>query len=640
MSLNFSEDDEIYEEQVEAKNSESNNLNYDNGKNYFNDENFDNYGEEEHNYMKESEEVEEKKKKRKQSMTFQLKNLFNDVALNKINSYIRKKKRKSEQRNSYSSNFNSQGDDEHGQEMGDGYDEDADSEEDELQKYVREEKNKIKQILPEKDELWDIYMYLNLKKKKRKINYNLKNYTAAIKKLLECVHNEYKNIISEKLFGNKIFVQYLIINDSSEFFKNSSVEYIGKNMSIPIIKKSNTLFEIKKKLINLYNKGNCCNYLKEIDIPAGEEKEETNVYEQYGSRKYDKYLTNNYSDNNNNNGSSDNVGNGNDNYGNNDDNGNFERANLDYGNNINTSRSSISGKKAQDNTSFIIEKEKLNIEISKLTEKYSKMIYRIKQHKRKDLRTSFNLFMNLINEVTSKLYFSVHNVLLMEDNSANLADIYKTIRRKYNIHDVLAKVQKLTQKKEIYEHYRSYLLYKYKTTYPVCEEVFKNHEMRDNINIFNFKKFYNTEFSNDKFSIIREDEVAPTREEEQEGKLHDGGVMHNEKDKKTRAEAAEDIFTNDVYDNEDFFSINVQKGENSSGNKETDSKVYNTSNNNSDSNNNNNNKNNNNNSASTNDDHKANTGENDIVEETPLERAKRIAREKKKKLMESRTKII
>ncbi|GAB65423.1 hypothetical protein PCYB_061550 [Plasmodium cynomolgi strain B] len=191
------------------------------------------------------------------------------------------------------------------------------------------------------------------------------------------------------------------------------------------------------------------------------------------------------------------------------------------------------------------------------------MVHKIKQHRRKNLKTNFNLFMHLINEVISKLYFPVNNVLLMGDNRTDLTDIYKTVRRKYNIHDVLSKVQNLTQKKDVYEHYRAYLLYKYKTTYSVCDELFKTHQMGDNINIFNFKNFYNTDFGGDKFSVIR----AGEGDEQEEGA--DGANGEEKAD-----------------------------GVDGMGGAEAP------------------------------------------AEETPLERAKRIAREKKQKLMESRIKII
>ncbi|CRG99073.1 conserved Plasmodium protein, unknown function [Plasmodium relictum] len=567
MSLHFSDEDDIYEDNANKEKSENNDLNYDS----FNDEkkNDENFIQKDHYDEMEECEVEEKKK-RKKSVGFQLKNLFNDIALNKINSYIQKK-RKSEHRNSYDDNSNLYEDDN-----------EEDSYEDELQKYVREEKDKIKQVLPEKDELWEMFIYLNLKKKKRKIDYDEKYYSLAIKKILENVEKEYKDIIKEKLFQNKNFEEYLIITDFSDFLKSNNIENIEKNTLIPLIKKKNSLKDIKKKLIELYNKGNYCSYIKEINF--FNEKKEENLNEEgdnnNNSRKYETYK--------------------------------------------------------RQSTNLIIEKEKLNLSLSKLSDKYSLMINKIKKHKRKDLRTNFNLFMNLINEVTSKLYFSIHNVFLIDDNNSNIADIYKTIRRKYNIHDVLAKVQKLTQKKEVYEHYRSYLIYKYKTTYPVCDDAFKNHIMKDNINIFNFKKFYNTEFSKEKFFIIKDYEKTETQNENisnTEKNEKEEMMSQNKKKDKT---SSEDLYTNDVY-NDDFFNVNMQNDcSKNLQNGNTDLNIPEKKEEKNEINNNNND----NKNIFEQKNMENENNDNNNLNETPLERAKRIAREKKKKLLESRIKII
>ncbi|SBS81432.1 conserved Plasmodium protein, unknown function [Plasmodium ovale] len=589
MSLNFSDDDEVYEHGW-VKKGENDNLSQDEAKRNYDDKNEEEksyYSDknegmfEEKNEVREDEESDVKnKKKRKKSMTFQLKNIFNDVALNKINSYIKKKKKK-EEKNNYGGEEISEDEE--------SCDKDNFSEEDELAKYVKEERNKIKQIIPEKDELWDIYIYLNLKKKKRKIHYNEKDYTVAIKKVLDYVQKEYTQIINEKLFRNKTFEQYLIIRDPEIFYQSSNIENVEKNTSIPIIRKKNILMEIKKRLVELYNKGNCFSYLKEVTFPMNSnDGKEDNLYEE-----------------------DDNINNMNDNY--------DHKKNVD--------------------TNFIIEKEKLNMELAKLSDKYIQMIKKIKQHKRKDLRTSFNQFMNLINEVTSKLYFSIHNVLLMNDGNTNLADVYKTIRRKYNIHDVIEKVQKLTQKKEIYEHYRSYLIYKYKTTYPVCDDVFKTHQMMDDINIFNFKKFYNTEFSMDNFSVIRKEETEGGVTEGLDG-LDTHVTSHGNKEK-IRERDSEELFANDVYESDDFFHINVPKeiDANEKTTAETKAKADAESQG----------------AAKKQESHgigavkvpslhtadgSAASGGTGHPEETPLERAKRIAREKRQKLMESRVKII
>ncbi|ETW30617.1 hypothetical protein PFFCH_01919 [Plasmodium falciparum FCH/4] len=690
MSLNFSDDDDVINEEVDdTQKSDKNhsNLGFMNNErkekekekdygmekkkpfhNYENNpfsnmklsrEYFENVQEmdvnNEENYIgpDEGSEVElEGKKKKKKSVIFQLKNLFNDVSLNKLNTYIRKRRRKSQEemnsndhfsRSSYekegekeknnkkkkrNENGYAYGEDNYNDNIYDNSDdklfndsynnmynddilndqsrEDVDvdvDEEDELQKYVREEKNKMKQIMPEKDELWELYIYMNLKKKKRKIEYNEKQYSNAMNKVFSNLENEYKSIIKEKLFGKIIFKEYLVISDDVEYFKNNHIMNIGKNMTIPIIKKKNLLSEMKRKLILLYNKGICCNYIKEISINSGGKiNEQTNSYQ-------------------NQDGSSLRI-----------------NENMDYYIN-----------KIQDNN-LIIEKESLNLYLNKLFDKYCIIVHKIRTHRRKDLRMNFNSFMDLINEVFTKLYFSIHNIFLTdEDMNINLTDIYKTIRRKYNMHDVLDKVQKLTHKKECYEHYRSYLLYKYKTTYSVCDEAFKNHIMNDNINIFNFKKFYNTDFSKENFTIIKEEQKINTNDND----------FHHFTYDQNNAEEHTNIFTNDIY-NEDFFSINVNNMEakgiqpphrdtttvpEKSYNAKTKDHItpvlkeehaYNNNNNNNNKNNNNNNNNNKNNNNNNNNDN----NNNNVVEETPLEKAKRIAREKKKQLMNNRVKII
>lgn len=100
MSLNFSDDD-IYENKGDEIPYE-NNLNEDIGNNEVNF-NGDLYGDEYADELERNaniEEDEQKEKKRKKTITFQLKNLFNETALKQINSDINKK-RKSEKRNSY-----------------------------------------------------------------------------------------------------------------------------------------------------------------------------------------------------------------------------------------------------------------------------------------------------------------------------------------------------------------------------------------------------------------------------------------------------------------------------------------------------------------------------------------------------------
>ncbi|SOV14902.1 conserved Plasmodium protein, unknown function [Plasmodium gaboni] len=674
MSLNFSDDDDVIREEVddtEKSDKDNSNLDFMNhdkkekGKDYGiekkrpfqNDDNnpfsnmkssrefFENLqGEDINNedtYIGPDEGTEaelEGKKKKKKSVIFQLKNLFNDVSLNKLNAYIRKKRRKSEEEMNSNDNFSRSSYEKEGEKEKnpkkkkkndhvDNYKDDnykdniykdniyddkifdnsddnlynddilnnpSDEEEDELQRYVREEKNKMKQIMPEKDDLWELYIYMNLKKKKRKIEYNEKQYSSAMNKVFNNLENEYKNIIKEKLFNKIIFKEYLVIKDDVEYFKNNHIMNIEKNITIPIIKKKNLLSEMKKKLILLYNKGICCNYIKEISINSvGKIDEQRNSYENLD--------------------------------------GSSLRVNENMDNYIN---------KIQDNNYLIIEKESLNIGLNKLFDKYCIIVHKIKAHRRKDLRRNFNSFMELINEVFTKLYFSIHNIFLTdEDMNINLTDIYKTIRRKYNMHDVLDKLQKLTHKKECYEHYRSYLLYKYKTTYSVCDEVFKNHIMNDNINIFNFKKFYNTDFSKDNFTIIKQEQKITTNDNELHNFIYDQN--DNEEDR--------NIFTNDIY-NEDFFTININHMEN----KNTQSpqndtvtisqKIYNvkpkdniipiTKENHTYNNNNINNININNNNINN------NSNIYNVVEETPLEKAKRIAREKKKQLMNNRVKII
>ncbi|SCO66151.1 conserved Plasmodium protein, unknown function [Plasmodium vivax] len=599
MSLNFSDDDEVYT-QDGAKNGEGDDLNGgasedpagDAAEDYMGDAAEDYMGDAAEDYMGDAAEdpvegernEEEEKKKRKKSITFQLKNIFNDVALNKITSYIRKK-RKREKRNSYTGEWNdSHGGDNQSSSGGEegGSDDAMGEEEDELQKYVREEKNKIKQILPENDELWDIYMYLNLKKKKRKIDYNEKHYTEAIRKILQCVTSDYKAVVIAKLFENKVLKKYLILPDQSDFFKNSKIEHIGRNTSVPIIKRKNSLLVMKKKLVEVYVKGNCCSYTKDEEL-----------CHLYGGEKDGADLSDH-------NGGADHYNMGDPHR------GEFNREQPNQRSNL---------EQAGRDTNFVIEKEKINLELAKLTDKYTRMVHKIKQHRRKNLKTSFNLFMQLINEVMSKLYFPVNNVLLMGENKTDLTDIYKTVRRKYNLHDVLSKVQSLSQKKEVYEHYRAYLIYKYKSTYSACDQLFKTHQMGENINIFNFKSFYNTEFGADEFSVVRAQEAEGVEEaneaHEAGGASGVGSSPHGDAAKSGQG-APGDSFAGDVYDvydAEDFFQVNVAP-EGKAGGAAGDAAG----------------------SAAA-----AGTAP---VEETPLERAKRIAREKKQKLMESRVKII
>ncbi|GAW79914.1 hypothetical protein, conserved [Plasmodium gonderi] len=601
MSLNFSDDEDVYA-QGDDVNLEGDDINGRLDDDHIGDAEDGYIGLGADNVTGDERNEEEEKKKRKKSITFQLKNLFNDVALNKITNHI-VKKRKSEHRNSCNSTWDSHRNDDQASNDIPGDDDILSEEEDELQKYVREEKNKIKQILPENDELWDIYMYLNLKKKRRKIDYNEKHYSAAIRKILEYVTNEYKNIISEKLFLNKTLKKYLILPDQSEFFQKSKIENVEKNTSIPIIRRRNSLKQIKKKLVELYNKGNCCSYTKDEEL--------THLYADDRDGEF-------FSDHPSSSGHYNRRGNSNENLNRNETN-NFDQIRKD--------------------NNFIIEKEKLNLELTKLTDKYTRMVNKIRQHRRKSLKTNFNLFMNLINEVTSKLYFSVHSVLLMGDNQTDLTDVYKTIRRKYNIHDVLGKIQNLSQKKEFYEHYRAYLLYKYKSTYPVCDKVFKTHEMVNNVNIFNFKKFYSTEFGTEKFFVIREEEE---KEEEEESVQHDDANAKG----KVGQEKSDDFFSKDVYDvydSNDFFHVNVRSDEVPAGthvektardpsnvqvsNACTNVPVDVISNISSG-------------ITGGNPVHTEPSVNGNVVEETPLERAKRIAREKKQKLMESRIKIV
>ncbi|CDU16653.1 conserved Plasmodium protein, unknown function [Plasmodium yoelii] len=584
MSLNFSDDD-IYENKGEEIPHE-NNLNEDIGNNEVNF-NEEGYGDE---YVDELEKNEQNEKKKKKTITFQLKNIFNEAALKQINNDINKK-RKSEKRDSYNDdNYNMMGQDEFEEKYSD------DDDDDELKKYVQDEKNKIKQLIDEKDELWDMYIYLNLKKKKRKIDYTEERYTNAIKKVLDSFCNEYKNLIIEELFKNKKFEKYLIVHDIDIFFKNNNLENVHKNTTIPIINKKNNLLNIKKKLVDIYNKGNCFNYLKEVTVDKmsklNESEEDEFEFNNNESPNDDK---NEYMFNDNN-------------------------------------------KIGELDTHFIIEREKLNMKINRIEYKYVKLIQTVKQYKRKHLRTSFNLFMNLINEVTSKLYFSIHNVLLINDEKNNLADIYKTIRRKYNIHDVLNKIQNLTQKKEVYEHYRSYLIYKYKSTHPICNNTFKNHKMDENINIFNFKKVYNTKFVNN-FSLIQDENdighdehFNKTENSMSENKTN---IDVNNNMNKNKKDSEENIFSQDVYE-EDFFNIDTQ-------NKEIDKTNYVKTDNLEDREKNNEINHNANNLVSGKQDAQNKSGSTDApttIEETPLERAKRIAREKKKKLMENKTKII
>ncbi|SCL92666.1 conserved Plasmodium protein, unknown function [Plasmodium berghei] len=586
MSLNFSDDD-IYENKGEEIPYE-NNLNEDIGNNEVNF-NEENYGDE---YADELEKNEQNEKKKKKTITFQLKNIFNEAALKQINNDINKK-RKSEKRNSYNDdNSNMMGQDEFEEKY-------SDDDDGELKKYVQDEKNKIKQLVDEKDELWDIYIYLNLKKKKRKIDYTEERYTNAIKKVLDSFCSEYKNLIIENLFKNKKFEKCLIVPDIDIFFKNNNLENVHKNTTIPVINKKNSLLDIKKKLVNIYNKGNCFNYLKEVSVD--------NMSRLNGSEEDEYGFDNNESTNDDKN---------------------------EYMFNDNN-------KIGEMDTNFIIEREKLNLKISRLEHKYIKLIQTVKQYKRKHLRTNFNLFMNLINEVTSKLYFSIHNVLLINDGANNLADIYKTIRRKYNIHDVLNKIQNLTQKKEVYEHYRSYLIYKYKSTYPICNSTFKNHKMEENINIFNFKKVYNTKFINN-FSLIQDENdlgheyFNKTENSMSENKIN---VDANNNMNKNKKHSEENIFYQDVYE-EDFFNIDTQNKESDNiADKTNDIKTDNW-----EACDKNNEINHNANRFISDKQDAQNKPDNTdvptIIEETPLERAKRIAREKKKKLMENKAKII
>ncbi|SCM07356.1 conserved Plasmodium protein, unknown function [Plasmodium chabaudi adami] len=581
MSLNFSDDD-IYENKGDEIPYE-NNLNEDIGNNEVNF-NGDLYGDEYADELERNaniEEDEQKEKKRKKTITFQLKNLFNETALKQINSDINKK-RKSEKRNSYNDDYSNMMDQD---EFEDKY---SDNDDDELKKYVQDEKNKIKQLVDEKDELWDMYIYLNLKKKKRKIDYTEERYTSAIKKVLDSFCSEYKNMIIENLFKNKIFEKYLIVSDIDIFFKNNNIENVYKNTTTLVINKKNSLLEIKKRLVDTYNKGNCFNYLKEVSVDNRTRLNGT-TEDEYGFE--------------------------------NDESINEDKSEYMFND---------SSKRGELDTNFIIEREKINLKINKLEHKYIKLIQTVKQYKRKHLRTNFNLFMNLINEVTSKLYFSIHNVLLINDGENNLADIYKTIRRKYNIHDVLNKVQNLTQKKEVYEHYRSYLIYKYKSTYPICNTTFKNHQMEENINIFNFKKTYNTKFTNN-FSLLQdENDLGDGHFNKADNSMSENktDITANNNMNKNNKHVEENIFAQDIYE-EDFFNIDTQ-------NKESDIKTDSWE----DRGTNNGTNPIANSFTSTKQDKPDVTNEPTIIEETPLERAKRIAREKKKKLMESQGKIL
>ncbi|GAB69981.1 hypothetical protein PCYB_007300 [Plasmodium cynomolgi strain B] len=218
MSLNFSDDDDVYT-QDGAKNGEGDDLNAGAGEDPTGSvaEDYTGYAAEDYmgdavdDPVEEERNEQEEKKKRKKAWS-----------LNKITSYIRKK-RKSEQRNSYTDKWNdSHGGDNQGSSDGEGgSDDDAmgdemGDEEDELQKY------------------------------KRKIDYNEKHYTAAIRKILQCVTNDYKTVVIAKLFENQVLKKYLILPDQSDFFKNSKIEYIGRNTSVPIIRRKNYLLAIKK----------------------------------------------------------------------------------------------------------------------------------------------------------------------------------------------------------------------------------------------------------------------------------------------------------------------------------------------------------------------------------------------------------
>lgn len=616
MSLNFSDDEDTYEPKAGEGEQKK-----EWGEEHFGEENENDFSvpvEEGVEGEPEAEPVEVKKKK-KTSLGFHLKNVFNDVALKKVEKYI-KKKRKRECLNAGEEFFD---DEENEDDVSN--EEEGNEDEGDLERYVREEQKRLAEMIPEKDEFWEMYIYLNLKKKKRKIEYDPTYYSNAFKRILENVKKDYIKIIEEQLFKNEKLKEYFITTDVTDILKNlpNNIFQIEKFLKARVIQKCYSLSEINRKLTDLFNKGNFCNYIREV-----------NIYSPQG-------LT----------GDVDAFGYRNDGY-------------LDIGANQNREkdREAEMEQEKKDNefhrslsTSVIRERENVNMLLKKLYEKYTDIINKVKRHQRSELRSNFNLFMNMINEVTSKLYFNIHNVLVTDEN-LKIADIYKTIRRKYNIHDVLAKVQKLTQKKEVYEIYRSYLLYKYKTTETMCDDAFKNHIMQDNVNVFNFKKFYNTDFSEDVQSIIKTiKEKEDSDEEEEEDDAGEVGMHGLGKEgkaakdvkgefNKQRKYPVDESYKNDVY-TDDFFNIDKGSGRDreninmysskaevpvSNEHASTSSKYINKE------------KRDNSPVASprieqTN---SGKTEKSEHKEETPLERAKRIAREKKKMLLEAKSKII
>lgn len=614
MSLNFSDDEDTYEEKI----GEGQNKKEEWGEDQFREENENDFdatveGEQE------TEPVEEVKKKKKTSLGFHLKNVFNDVALKRVEKYIRKK-RKRENLNTGEEFF----DDEENE--GDASNEEEGNEDEgDLERYVREEQKRLAELIPEKDEFWEMYIYLNLKKKKRKIEYDPTYYSNAFKKILENVKKDYIKIIEEHLFKNEKLQEYFITTDVTDILQNlpNNIFQIEKFLKARVIQKCYSLSEINRKLTHLFNKGTFCNYVREVNMYNQEEL--TGDSGTYGYR--------------------------NDGY-------------FDMGANQNKEkeREAEMEQEKKDNefhrslsTSVILERENINMLLKKLYEKYVDIINKVKRHQRSELRSNFNLFMNLINEVTSKLYFNIHNVLVTDEN-LKIADIYKTIRRKYNIHDVLAKIQKLTQKKEVYEIYRSYLLYKYKTTEAICDDAFKNHIMEDNVNVFNFKKFYNTDFAEDIQSIIKEvKEKVNSDEEEDEEDEGEVGMYGLGKERKAakdvkgefnkqRKYPVDESYKNDVYTDE-FFNIDKGSGRDRESSNTYSGKVevpvsnehastfskYETKE-----------KRDNSLVASPRIEQTNNgkTEKSEQKEETPLERAKRIAREKKKMLLEAKSKII
>lgn len=615
MSLNFSDDEDTYEPQVgegEKKQKWS--------EEHFGEENENDFEATVEEGVEEqgAEPVEEVKKKKKTSLGFHLKNVFNDVALKRVEKYI-KKKRKRQCLETGEEFFD---DEEHEDDASN--EEEGDENEGDLERYVREEQKRLADMIPEKDEFWEMYIYLNLKKKKRKIEYDPTYYSNAFKKILENLKKDYIKIIEEHLFKNEKLREYFITTDVADILTNlpNNIFQMEKFLKARVIQKCYNLSEMNRKLTDLFNKGTFCNYVTEV-----------NMYNQKG-------LT----------GDSGSYGYRNDGY-------------FDIGMNQNREKDGEEEmeQEKKDNefhrslsTSVIRERENVNMLLKKLYEKYVDIISKVKRHQRSELRSNFNLFMNLINEVTSKLYFNIHNVLVTDEN-LKIADIYKTIRRKYNIHDVLAKVQKLTQKREVYEVYRSYLLYKYKTTEAICDDAFKNHIMQDNVNVFNFKKFYNTDFSEDVQSIIKdvkEKEDSDEEEAEDEGEVGMHGLGKERKAakdvkgefNKQRKYPVDESYKNDVY-TDDFFNIDKGSGRDrenintysskvevpaSNEHATTFSKYVNKE------------KRDNSLVASPRIEQTNNgkTEKSEHKEETPLERAKRIAREKKKMLLEAKSKII